>query len=67
MAEPKSKNTGLVTVLWCDTCRKRPAYLIKGYKCPDCGATPVKKDVPKETAFPKREDPENDSLAWLEG
>ncbi|MCK6600755.1 MAG: hypothetical protein L6Q77_02920 [Bacteroidetes bacterium] len=67
MAEVKQKNTGLITVLWCETCKKRPPYLIKGYKCPECLGSPVKREVPKEMAFPKREDPENDSLAWLEG
>lgn len=68
MAESKSKNSGLISVLWCETCNARPVYLVKGYKCPECGSETVRKDVPKEIAFTKKQiDPENDSLSWLDG
>lgn len=67
VAEQKAKNTGLITVLWCNTCGKRPGFLIKGYRCPDCNSDTVKKDIPKEQAYAKKDEPENDSLAWLEG
>lgn len=63
----KSKPTGLLTVLWCNTCNLRPEYLIQGYKCPECNCETVKKEVPREIAFPRRNDNETDALAWLEG
>lgn len=68
MADLKAKNAALISVLWCDSCDERPAYLIKGYHCPVCGSETVRKEVPKEIAFPKKQiDPENDSLSWLDG
>lgn len=68
MADNKSKNPALISVLWCDSCNVRPTYLIKGYKCPECGNETIKKEVPKEIAYTKKQiEPENDALSWLDG